>query len=151
MARRGRKAMGMGTMLLLGGAAWWLYTRNRYPSHIQAAQIPTDLPLESYSAERKLTAEEVAYLVRKGELPSDAVHAWVHADVPENGWQRPAMPGLVGMYLVGTGLGQLAAMMLAPQPSGSVSGYGSVLYPTDVYATPLAAGGGPSITPGLWF
>jgi hypothetical protein len=149
MARRGRKAIGMGTILLLGGAAWWLLGRrgaDAYPSHLEPGQLPTDKPLEAYSADRELMPIEVQALRAAGRLPADATRAWVHADV--EGVQKPMMPGWVGAYLISPAV---AASLSQEAPSGAVAGYGSLLYPTGVYATPLAAGGGPSITPGLWY
>jgi len=136
-------------LVLLGGAAWWFLGRrggNGYPSNVEPGQLPTDKPLEAYSADRELMPIEVQALKTAGRLPADATRAWVHADV--EGVTKPMMPGWPGVYLISP---TVAAVLSEGAPSGAVAGYGSLLYPTGVYATPLAAGGGPSITPGLWY
>jgi len=144
-----RRIGGLMTLALLGGAAWWFLGRkggNGYPSRLEPSQLPTDKPLEAYSADRELMPIEVQALKTAGRLPADATRAWVHADV--EGVTKPMASGWPGAYLISP---TVAAVLSEGTPSGAVAGYGSLLYPTGVYATPLAAGGGPSITPGLWY
>jgi len=148
MARARRIGGGIGTLLLLGGAAWFLFSTKKYMARVEPGQLPTDKPLQAYSAERELMPVEVQALKQAGRLPANATRAWVHADV--EGVQKSIEPMWPTAYFISPAV----AATLSASPSGAVAGYGgygSLLYPTGVYATSLVAGGSPSVTPGLWF
>ena len=128
MARR--RGMGLLGLVGLAAGAWWLFGRPAgaaAPNGALAARRA-----DVFSRARALTIENIELLKSSGGVPPDAVE--VYEDPQHVG---PAVSIGPGEYVVG--------------PGGGVAGFGSLLYPTDVSATPLAPGGSPSITPGLWY